>query len=262
MLSARQGIALAIQSKLNVPEFLIMDSYSEESQEDIRKDPEYEIIEDIAIPVTDIQVDQVIFLKDGVQYPTVFINDRGLLNGGMGGILPANLVTAFPGQVIKTRLLQNIERLIPDSGFITISFCLFPDSLYFRHMQAGIIPDYVPHLQALHNEESPEWFHYNLEGLKLEKPRGMSASCRLYTYPYGDSNLDVISNLKIDSIPLADICHIALKHSNREHIKNLWKDLYESITNPYYTHNGLVFRTDGAERTLAVFKALKRARIL
>jgi len=263
MLNARQSIALAIQSKMNVPEFFIMESYTEESQNEMISDPYYEIIDDIAIPVSDIQVDQVIYIRNGVHYPTLFINDNALLNGGMGGRLPANLITAFPGQVLKNRIMQNLERLIPDSGFVTISLNLFPDNLYYKHMNLGIIPDYVPHLQALYNEAEPEWFHYNLESLKLERPQGMSVSCRLYAYPYGDNNLEVINKFpELNPIPLADICSMVLKHSRRPHIKNLWRDLYQPMLNPYYAHNGLVFRTDGAERTLPIFKALKKSGVI
>lgn len=263
MLTARQGVALAIQAKLNVPEFLIMESYTDESQKDIQTDPGYEIIEDIAVPVSEIQFDQVIFIKDGVHYPTLFINDNALLNGSMGAKLPANLVTAFPGQVLKTRLLQNIERLLPDAGYLTISLSLFPDGLYYKHMSIGLVPDYIPHIQALHNEESPEWFHYNLIGLKLEKQEGMSVSCRLFSYPYGEDNFEIVNQFtELNPIPLADSCHMAFRHSKRPHIKNLWRDLYKPLINPYYAHNGLVFRTDGEERTLKIFKAMKKAGVI
>lgn len=244
MLSARQGVALAIQAKLNVPEFIILETYTEESQKKIIGDPSYEIIEDIAIPVSNIQFDQVIYIKDGVHYPTLFINDNALLSQAMGAKLPANLVAAFPGRALRTRLLLNIEKLLPNAGYITISLSLFPDGLYYKHMTIGLIPDYIPHLQALHNEESPEWFHYNLINLKLEKQQGMSVSCRLYSYPYGEDDTEIINQFpELNAIPSGS-SYMSLKHSPKPYIKSLWKELYKPLVNDYYIHNGLVFRTD------------------
>jgi len=260
----KQNLAIAIQSKFNVPEFLILDTFTEQKRSEVEASPEYEVIDGIAIQVSDIDIDQVFFVRNGeYQHPTLFINDRYLLSGRQGGILPSNLVTAFPGKVLKTTTIQALQRIIPEhTGYITISLSLMDGKLYFKDLLLGIIPDYIPHLQYLHNELDPAWFHHNLEDNKLDPQKGMTASCRLYSYPYGEGNRQIVEQFpEIDSILVGD-CYITLKHSQKPHIKDLWRDLYKHLSDPYYTHNGLVFNPDGGEKARRVFNTLKKARIL
>lgn len=263
MLSARQGIAIAIQSKLNVPEFKIYDTYTPEQQREYHKDPDYEVIDDIVMPVSDIEIDQVIYIKDGHHYPVLFINDRYLLSGSQGALLPANLVTSFPGRILKTTQLQNIAKIIPEQGYITITFTLINDTLCFKSLQQGVHTDYVPHLIALHNENSAEWFHYNLESLRLPEPSGMAVSARLYSYPYGEANLEIVEQFPgLDAVLLADGCYAAFKYGKKERLKALWKELYADLDDSYMTYNGLVFNPDGGIKARKVIKALKKADIL
>ncbi|GEM_PF-6542892 len=255
----RQSIAIAIQAKFNVPEFIILETFPDEKRIEIESSPDYEIIENIAMPVSDIEFDQVFYLSEGTfHYPTLFINDRYLLSGRQGGILPANLVTAFPGKVLKDRQIQALQRIIePYSGYISISLSLIDGTLYFKNLQFGLLPDYTPHLQALHGEESPEWFYHNLEDHKLKEAKGMSASCRLYTYPYGEGNLQIVEQFaELDTTPL-DTCYMTLRYTEKPNIKNLWRELYKPIQNPHYSHNGLVFNPDGGIKARKTHKSIK-----
>jgi hypothetical protein len=260
----KQNLAIAIQAKFNIPEFLILDTFTEQKRLEIEMSPNYEVKDGIAIQVSDIDIDQVFYIRDGeFHYPTLFINDRHLLSGRQGGILPSNLVTAFPGQIIKKNQLTALQRIIPDhSGYITISLSLIDGKLYFKDLLLGIIPDYIPHLQALHNEPDPAWFHHNLEDMKLEPQKGMSASCRLFTYPYGEGNRQIIEQFPDIDVILTGDCYITLKHSQKPHIKDLWIDLYKSLSDPYYVHNGLVFNPDGGIKARKVYNSIKKAHLL
>jgi len=263
MLSTRQGIAIAIKSKFNVPEFKIYDSYLPEQQDKYHKDPDYAVMDDIVLPVSDIDIDQVIYIKDGYHYPILFINDKSLLSGGQGAILPANLVTSFPGKILRPIQFKNLAAIFEEPGYVTISFSLINDILCYKSIQNGVHPDYVLHLIALHDENSPEWFHYNLESLKLPEPKGTAVSARLYTYPYGIGNMETIEQFPgLDATLLIDGCYAAFQYSKKSDVKRLWKSLYEQLRDPYMIHNGLVFNPDGGIKARRVIKALKRADIL
>ena len=260
----KQSLAIAIQAKFDVPEFLILDTFTEEKYREIESSPDYDIIDNVAIPVSDMDIDQVLYFRNGeFHYPALFINDRYLLSGRQGGILPANLITAFPGKIIRTRQLQALQRIIPEySGYITISQSIIDNKLYFKDLKFGILPDYLPHLEALHGEESPDWFFHNLEDLKLKEPKGMTASCRLYSYPYGEDNLQVVEQFPEINAILIENCYMTLKHSQKAHIKDLWKELYKPLLDPYYAHNGLVFNPDGGIKARKVYDVIKKAGFL
>ncbi|PKL19575.1 MAG: hypothetical protein CVV49_00630 [Spirochaetae bacterium HGW-Spirochaetae-5] len=263
-ISIKQSLAIAIQAKFDVPEFLILDSFPEDKCREIQASPDYEIIENVAIPVSDMDIEQILYFKDGkFHYPSLFINDRYLLSGRQGGILPANLVTAFPGQIVKSRQLQALQGIISEySGFITISQSIIDNKMYFKDLKFGILPDYIPHLEALHGEESPDWFSHNLEDLKLKAAKGMTASCRLYSYPYDEDNLKVVEQFpEIDAI-LIESCYMTLKYSPKAHIKDLWKELYKPLQDPYYAHNGLVFNPEGGIKARKVYSIIRKSRIL
>ncbi len=57
--------------------------------------------------------------------------------------------------------------------------------------------------------------------MKLKRTKGMSASCRLYTYPYGEGNLQVVEQFpELDTI-LLDTCYMTLRHTEKSYINDL-----------------------------------------
>jgi hypothetical protein len=198
-----------------------------------------------------------------VHHPALFIDDRYLLAGRQGATLSSNLVTSFPGQIIKSKQIQALLKIIPDySGYITLSMCLIDGKMAFKDLLFGVLPDYIPHLQALHNELDPAWFYHYLEDMTLKPLKGMTVSCRLYSYPYGEGNRQIVEQFPELDVILTGDCYITIKHTGKNHIKDLWRDLYKDLSDPYYTHNGLSFNTDGGEKARRVFNALKKAKIL
>lgn len=261
----RQGIAIALDAKIPVPEWYILDSFTEERKLEFITSPDFIINDGIALRTSNIDIDQVFYCKAGeFHYPVLFINDKSLLSGGQGGEIPANLVTSFPGKVLKARQIQALQRIYSEyQGYITISLSLIEGILHFKDLYSGTLFDYVPHLQALHNEIEPEWFHHNLEELKLSNPTGMGASCRLYSYPYGEANKQTVEQFQeLNTQILADGNYIAFNYSPRLHVKHIWRELYSFLKDPYYAYNGLVFNPDGEVKARRVYYALKNAGLL
>ena len=260
----RRNIALAYKAGFTMP-------HMELDGKGYDRDYRYDIRNGIALNVpSDIEFDYCILWNGGEwKHPVLVINDRSLLAGGQGAVLPANLVTAIPARVHLVKQLKGIAEAIQEydryfRGWVTIRMVYHEDKLYYNHISFDTLPDYYHCFYKLYGYDNRDYFLLDYRDGKLPEPQGMAISARLYSYPY-----DPVANIEkvmpyLEKFELIEIddCFIMTHYLPKVHIKDAWAELYKRLANRSMVHNGVCFNPDGGEKARMVYAALQKGRVI
>ena len=260
----RRNIALGFKIGLNMPTMAMNNLAVAEC------DPDYEVKGGFALKVSPVMFDYVIqWTGEEFIHPVLFINDRSLLAGGMGGEITSNLVTAIPARIHMVNQLRKLAAEIQEydrtfRGWVTIRMCCIEDKLYYNNISFELLPDYYHALIRLYGYTNEDYFLLDYRDKKLPDPQGITVSARLYAYPYSIAeNIEVVMPYLeiLDAIDIQD-CFMVIHHSKKVHIKNTWKELYKRICNKVYMHNGMCYNPDGGEKARIVYNVLQKNHLI
>ena len=173
-MNIRQEIALALKCQIPVPDFRIAGNIPEEHAIDLLQTPGWEQREDVIFYTSDHSVTQL-YHFDGIKLscPLIAIVDPYLFAGKQAGKLPCNLVTMFPGELKGSVSQKNIIQELQTAGhkgFISITYSIMSDALYFNHIELGMPEDFIQNILNLYNL-SMDWFIADLSNNSLPQPK-------------------------------------------------------------------------------------------
>jgi hypothetical protein len=251
---------------MNVPDFKVVSTLEDTQAIELLQTPGWEQREDVIIHAPDLNVTQYYYFNgEQLLHPLIGIDDPYLFAGKQGGRLDGNLFTLFPGELKiskHTPLLIEYLTSIKYKGFISITFSIFKDGLYYNAISLGISDDFLQNALNLYNQ-SFDWFIADLENNSLPTPKGISVSARLYgsTY-YADNNMNLLYNFPVPGAYELEDCFAISYWQERFHIKDAWAGLYKQINDPIYAHNGICYNTDGGKQARKVFDLLKKQKLI
>jgi hypothetical protein len=265
-MNIRQELSLAMKLQIPVPDFKVVSTLEDAQVIELLQTPGWEQRQDVLIYAPDINVMQYYYF-DGEQllHPLIGIDDQYLFAGKQGGKLDGNLFTLFPGELKihnHTPLLAEYLKSIDHKGFLSITFSIFKDGLYYNDITLGIMDDFLQNALNLYNQ-SFDWFMTDLANNTLPQPKGISVSARLYgnTY-YHDNNFNLLYDFTVPGAYEITDCFAISYWQEKFHIKDAWAGLYRQISDPVYAHNGICYNTDGGYKARKVYDLLKKQKLI
>lgn len=262
----RQEIALSLKCQIPVPGFKVVAALEGDEPEELYQDPAYELIEDIFISTNDNKVTQIYYYDGELKHPLIAVDDPYMLTGKQGGRLDNNLVTMFPGELnLHKRSLQELSAYLAGQdhkGYIALTFCIINNELQFNRIQLSLPDDYAQNILNLYQTDERTFLQCLFDN-SLTGPKGISCSCRLYAYPYKvNNNKMAVETCHIPGVYPLQYCYAIDNYSERFHIKDAWKELYQKLSDRSYTHNGICYNLDGGYRARKVYDILKKKHLI
>jgi len=265
-MNIRQEIALALQCQITVPDFKVSGMIEDSQAIELLQTPGWELREDVIINASDNNVTQIYYFNgQSLQHPLIAIDDPYLFASKQGGKIDCNLVTMFPGELKISKYLPELTNYlisIDYKGYVSLTFSIFNNKLFYNSIKLELAEDYIQNILNLYNL-SLDWYIADIENDTLPEPTGISASTRLYGYPYyTDNNLALIDNIPVPgAYELTDSYAISY-YQEKFHIKDVWHNLYKQLNDPVYAHNGICYNTDGGYKARKVYDLLKKNRLI
>lgn len=266
-MNIRQEIALSLKCHIPVPDFRVTGTLADAAVDELSQNPDYELVEDIFLATTDNKITQVYWFDgENLENPLLAVDDPYICTGRQGLKLENNLVTMFPGELkLGKKTMEELKNYLTDTnyrGYITLTFSIFDNTLYYNRIQLSLPDDFTQNILNLY-QVSADDFLEQLYDRTLNRPTGISCSCRLYSYPYNqESNTNAIQVTPIPGAYPLQYCHAISHYQERFHIKDAWKALYQQLSDRTYTHNRICFNLDGGYRARKVYDILKRNNLI